>query len=378
MRRVRAFVLAVVGSALLAPAANAAGPTPPLYVLRQARAELRGMSQGASAAYRKIGAATARALWVDPSDAVAPPAGRAVFAGSRIALIDLEPLLGSSSPPAAVTAAEGLILTGDRRLAEDAIQEAVGGAGGLVERARGMVLSGDRWAATTRVDLAAEQYGAAWVDAFDALTPLVVTAAANVAPGALGNSAENALAANRIAFASVHAVHNQPPLSSAGKPEVVLVGPDGCAACELESWGIVEALSQFGTFANVRLSQSETSRLPLVRGFTFKGASYGSPFVAFSIASPSSKVPRPFPFVDVANKFADVGSPASPHIAGRLFWRKVAGSLSQPKASSAQAIDGTAELLTAEICDATGGVPAAVCGAAAVRAYENRLPPASP
>lgn len=377
MRRVRAFLIAVLGSALLAPAANASAPAAPLYVLRQARAELRGSSQGVAAAYGELGAATVRTLWIDPSDLVAPPAGRAVFAGSRVALVDLEPLLGSSSPPAAVTAAEGLILTADRRLAEEAIGQAAGGAG-LLERARGMVLSGDRWAATSRVDLAAEQYGTAWVDAFDALTPLAVTPAANVPSGALASAADNALAANRIALSSVRAISGQPPLSAAGKPEVLLVGPVSCAACELESWGIAVALSQFGVFENLNLSQSATTRRPLVRGLTFAGASYGSPYVAFATAAPSSTVPRPLPFLDVANKFADVGSPASARVAGGLLWRKLAGSLSQPKTTAGQAIDGTSELITAEICEATGGVPAAVCGAAAVQAYESRLPPASP
>jgi len=61
-----------------------------------------------------------------------------------------------------------------------------------------MILSGDRWAATVRVDLAAEQYDAAWVSAFGALTPLVVTPATNVPPATLGAAAENALASHRI------------------------------------------------------------------------------------------------------------------------------------------------------------------------------------
>ena len=376
MRRARASLLAVLGAALLAPAANAAAPIAPLYVLRQARAELRGRSNGGAAAYRTLGAATAKALWVDPSDAVAPPAGHAVFAHSRLALIDLEPMLNSSTPPVAARAAERLVLTADRRLAEDAIQQAVRGAGGLVERARGMVLSGDRWAATSRVDLAAEQYGRAWGDAFDGLTPLAVTPAENVPATALATAAGNALAANRIAFSTVRAVHNQPPLTAGGKPEVLLVGPDSCAACELESWGIVAALSQFGTFANLHLSQSTTTRRPVVRGLTFVGGSYGSPFVAFAIAKPSSNAP--LPSVDVANKFADVGAPASPSVAGGRFWTQLAGSLSRPKTAAGQAIDGTAELLTAEICEATAGVPAEVCGTAAVQGYQKRLPPASP
>ena len=42
-------------------------------------------------------------------------------------------------------------------------------------------------------------------------------------------------------------------------------------------------------------------------------------------------------------------------------------------ASTGQAIAASAELLTAEICRATGGVPAPVCGGAAVQDYSKRL-----
>jgi Domain of unknown function (DUF929) len=386
MSRRRAFLVAFLSSALVAPAASAAAATPPLSALRQARDELRPLAKSApSPSARKLLAdasqdlsrATVQTLWIDPSDAVAPTYGHAVFAESRAALTAVEPLLAASAPPAAITAAETLILAADRRLAENVIHQAARGAG-LLARAEGMIRSGDRWAATVRVDLAAEQYGAAWVSAFGALLPLVVTPATNVPPAALGTAAENALASHRIRFSSAEAVQNQPPLTHAGVPEVVVVAPDSCAGCTLESWGIVEALSQFGAFTNLHLSQSETTRRPIVRGFTFRGSSYGSPFVTFVIAAPSSDVPHPLPFVDVANKFADVGSPAAPTVANGLSWTRLAGTLGRPKTRAGQAIDGTAELLTAEICEATGGAPAAVCGAAAVQEYENRLPPATP
>jgi hypothetical protein len=373
--RARASVVAVLASASFAPAAEASTVPAPLLALHQARTALNGLPSGAGAR-QKLGAATAPSLWVDPSDIVAPPGGKVVFADTRRALIDLEPELGDSSPPAAVVQAETLILAADRRLAERAIQEAIHGAGGLVARARGMVLSGDRWAATSRVDLAAEQYGTAWVDAFDGLTPLAVTAAENVPPTALATAADNALANDRIAFSSVRSISNRPPLSAAGLPGLLLAGPDSCAACELESWAVVDALSQFGTFSDLQLSQSAVTRRPLVRGITFRKASYGSPYVSFGIAKSSSGVP--LPSVDVANKYADVGSPTSPAAAGGLFWTTLAGSLSRPNTAVGQAIDGTAELLTAEICESTAGVPAEVCGTAAVQGYQKRLPPASP
>jgi hypothetical protein len=63
-----------------------------------------------------------------PSDAVAPPYGRAVFADTRRALTELEPQLASSAPPPGVTAAATEILVADRRRAENVIHEAARGA----------------------------------------------------------------------------------------------------------------------------------------------------------------------------------------------------------------------------------------------------------
>ena len=102
MSRARAFLVAAFCSALLAPAANAAAPTAPLDALSHAQQQLRTLAHGAAtpsarklltSAYQALGRATVPTLWVDPRDAVVPPYGHAVFADSRAALTDLEPLL---------------------------------------------------------------------------------------------------------------------------------------------------------------------------------------------------------------------------------------------------------------------------------------------
>ena len=407
MSGARAFLVAAFCSALLAPAASAAAPTPPLDALRQAEQQLRTLAGGAAtpsarklltSAYQAVGRATVPTLWVDPRDNVVPPYGHTVFADSRAALIDLEPLLALPRPPHGISAPESLILAADRRLAEGLIRLA-GGGGGLVVRADGMVLSGDRWAATSRVDLAAEQYAVAWTDAYDGLTPLVIVPATNVPAAPLGTAAESALASHAISLASVRRTPNRPPLTQAGKPEVLFVGRETCARCAIESWGAVVALSQFGVFSNLHLSQSTVTARPLVRGFTFHGSHYQSPYVSFVPVELSSDVPSPrggyerlqqltaaqrslqialdphstLPFLDVANRAVVVGSPAPPSVANGLSWRRLALSLHGPQTPSSVAIAGTAEALTAEICQATGGNPTEVCGSAVVKDYQTAL-----
>jgi hypothetical protein len=285
-------------------------------------------------------------------------------------------------------------------LAALAIRQGLGGPGGLLERAAGMILSGDRWAGTSRPDFAAEQYGAGWRDAFMALTGLVVSRVTFVSPGALGRSAEQALHGGApVRPAGVRVVHGRPGLEHAGKPEVLFVGMESCAACAIERWGVAVAPSRFGIFDNLQLGQSAVSESPFVRSFTFVGARYLSPYVSFVPVELSSDAPAPgggfaplgrltpaqgalfraldpkaiAPFIDVGNRFADVGAAVSPAFAEGLSWSEMAAVPGRPRAAAGRAIAATADVLTAAICQATGGMPAAVCGSPAVQDYSSRL-----
>src|SRR6185312_1586915 len=204
----------------------------------------------------------------------------------------LEHAHAGSLPAGGVSAVEHQILTADRELAEGSILQALGGPGGLLARARGMILSGDRWAVTSRVDLAAEQYGAGWRDAFQALNDLVRVRVSFVSPGALASGALRALGNGaRTRAAGVHALAGRGALKRSGKPEVLYVGMESCPACVIERWGLVVALSQFGTFAQLRLGQSAVTERPFVPSFTFSGARYSSPYLSFDAVEVSSDLP---------------------------------------------------------------------------------------
>jgi hypothetical protein len=314
--------------------------------------------------------------------------------------LDLEHAPAGSLPSAGASAAEGLILTADRGLAEVAIRQARGGPGGLLARARGMILSGDRWSATSRVDLGAEQYGAGWLTAFQALDELVRVEAAFVSPGTLASGASRALAGGpRARPAGVHVLAGRAPLEQSGKPELLYVGLESCPACAIERWGLVVALSQFGTFSELRLGQSAVTARPFVPSFTFSGARYSSPYLSFDGVEVSSDLPAPGggfrrldrltgaqahllraldpsrvgPFVVVGNQFVDVGATVSPGLAQGLSWSLLAGSVHRPRTPAGQGIAATAEVFTAEICRVTGGQPAAVCGSASAQDYASRL-----
>lgn len=399
--------MAFVCTLAAAPVARAA-PTPPLGGLTQARRDLAALALTArsSAAARlarsaegELARATAPTLWIDPSHVLAPGYGLVVFTGSRRALLDLEHARTGSLPAAGLSAVEHETLTADRGLAEGSILQARGGTGGLLARARGMVLSGDRWAVTSRVDLAAEQYGAGWRDAFQALNELVRVRVSFVSPGALASGALRALGSARIRPAGVHGLAGRGALKRSGKPEVLYVGMESCPACAIERWGLVVALSQFGTFSQLRLGQSAVTERPFLPSFTFSGARYSSPYLSFDAVEVSGDLPAPgggfqsldrltlaqtrllrgldthaiAPFIDVGNQFADVGATVSPDLAQGLSWSQLAASVHRPHTPSGQAIAATAAVLMAEFCRATGGEPASVCASAVVHDYTSHL-----
>lgn len=382
----------------LAPTAHGAVTPRPLDELLAARSALKVLAgnarspdarQSVLAAATDLGRATTPTLWLDPRHVVAPEHGLSVFSDSRATLVALEHVAPAAFASGALSAVETRILTGDRAVTEGAIVQALGGDGGLLARASGMVLSGDRWAQTSRLDLAAEQYGAGWMDAFAALTGLVVLRATSVSLATLGAAGARALRDPAIVPVGVGFVRGRRALQVSGKPEVLFVGTESCRFCGIERWGLVVALSRFGTFSGLHLSQSETTAPPVVRSFTFAGARYQSPYLSFTAVDGSASLGRltgprrsvlravdptgVVPFVDVANRTRDVGATASPTPLAGTPWGALAASLRDPRSKAGQTIAATAEVLTAEICRATGGQPAPVCRGAVVRTYSNRL-----
>src|SRR6185437_1083476 len=93
--------------------------------------------------------------------------------------------------------------------------------------------------------------------------------------------------------AGVHVMAGRGALTRSGKPEVLYVGLESCPACATQRWGLVVALSQFGTFSRLGLGQSAVTERPFVRSFTFSGARYSSPYLSFDAVEVSSDLPAP-------------------------------------------------------------------------------------
>ncbi len=406
--RVVGAILAGFVCALALGYSASAAPTstPPRAALLQALSQIHRLATQASNPLARhsaeaIGQQLARALdpvlWLDAGEVVAPPDGARVFSDSTAVLTELQ---GVSGPGAARAAsAEGLIVRAARGLAADILTEAAGGDPTLLAATAHDIVAGDHAAQAGRRTAATRSYAAAWAAAFEALRMRISAEITGVPAATLAAAAENALGSKRIGLAGPMIEKHWQPLTRAGKPELFFAGAEGCPFCGVQRWGMIAALSQFGSFSNLHLMQSDTTEPPPVRTFTFYGSSYHSPYLAFvpveilghirhgqtfpRLQRPTAAEwrlihrfdqPSETPFIDVAGHYIQISSTVDPHLIGGLTWAQVAGSLGDPNSIGTQAIAGEAEVLTAELCVATGGRPTSVCSASVVIQYEAALP----
>jgi hypothetical protein len=205
-----------------------------------------------------------------------------------------------------------------------------------------------------------------------------------------------------------------PLLTSGGKPEVLFVGAEFCPFCAAERWGIIVALSRFGTFTGLATTHSavedgagNSEPYPNTRTWTFVTARFTSKYLAFTSVETNTNIPdtatggyttlqsltkaqqaivakydaAPYvpaadagsiPFINFGNKWMIVGASYSPAVLQGLSWAQIAADLSHPASPVAQGVLGTANVMTATICSTTGNQPATVC-TPAIRGLEGQL-----
>lgn len=199
----------------------------------------------------------------------------------------------------------------------------------------------------------------------------------------------------------------QPALTSAGKPEMLYVGAEYCPYCAAERWSMVVALSRFGTFTGLStVHSSSTDVYPNTPTWTFRNATYTSPYLVFDHVEEFTNVPTssggyttlqtptaaeqatftkydaaPFisaaddgsyPFVDFGNTHEIVGASYSPQVLDGKTWAQIASALTDPSSAIAQNVDGTANYITASICSMTNNQPATAC-TSVVKALEAKI-----
>jgi hypothetical protein len=198
-----------------------------------------------------------------------------------------------------------------------------------------------------------------------------------------------------------------PPTAAGGKPMVLYIGAEYCPYCAAERWPMVVALSRFGTFTNLSTTTSapQPEVFPDTATLSFYGSSYTSEYLALSTAETQTNQPAPgggythlqdltprqrqlfttydtdqyvgsqggIPFIMIGNRFAWAGASYDPALLQGMSFDQIANQLADPQSEIAQAIDGTANQITAMVCLVTGNQPAQVCSAPSIRQEQARL-----
>lgn len=191
-------------------------------------------------------------------------------------------------------------------------------------------------------------------------------------------------------------------LTDNGKPEILYMGAEYCPYCAAERWGLVVALSRFGTFNGLALTASDPNDVyPSTNTFTFLKATYTSQYISFDsvelqdgnhnpLQAPTtaqqqllntydappyvdSSSAGAIPFVDLGNQFMISGASYSPQVLAGQTWSTIASALNNASSPVAQGIEGTANQLTAAICKLTNNQPASVCSTPLISGLEGKL-----
>jgi hypothetical protein len=188
-----------------------------------------------------------------------------------------------------------------------------------------------------------------------------------------------------------------PPLTIDGKPEVLYMGAEYCPYCATERWPMVIALSRFGTFSALKTTHSSsTDVFAATQTFSFHGATYQSPYLAFTgvemqsnqrqgdgyatLDTPTAAEQQlldtydraPYlgtsasssggiPFIDFGGKFLSGGATYDPSVLQGKSADQIADALTDPTSKIAQGAIGAANTFTAAICSLTHDQPASVC-----------------
>jgi Domain of unknown function (DUF929) len=189
-------------------------------------------------------------------------------------------------------------------------------------------------------------------------------------------------------------------LTADGKPEVLYMGAEYCPYCAAERWPLVIALSRFGSFSGLGLTaSSSTDVYPSTNTFTFLKATYTSQYLDFTSVelqdvnhntlqtptaaenallsqydvAPYTTSAGSIPFIDFGNKYILSGASYNPQTLQGLTWSQIASDLADASSPVAQAVDGTANRLTAALCKLTGDQPSSVCSSSAITSLQAGL-----
>lgn len=189
--------------------------------------------------------------------------------------------------------------------------------------------------------------------------------------------------------------HSSSPLvGPSGHPEVLYVGAEYCPYCAAERWSLVVALSRFGTFGGLELTQSSSTDIyPNTPTLTFVKSSYQSSTLEFAATETEDRNQQPLqqltaaqsqqlrlydsagsiPFVLIGGKQYETGAGFLPDNLQGHSWEEVASAIREPGSPIGKQVLGNANWITAAICQATADGAGDACTQPAIKSLEGQL-----
>jgi thiol-disulfide isomerase/thioredoxin len=186
-----------------------------------------------------------------------------------------------------------------------------------------------------------------------------------------------------------------PSLSQNGKPTFLYMGAEYCPYCATERWPMVVALTRFGTFNGLEETHSSTTDVyPDTQTFSFYKSTFTSSYINFQPVELYSNIPQgsaytklmtptsqeqslqntydapPYvsssdagaiPFMYFGGKYMLTGATYSPAVLQGKSYTQIASELTNPKSEISQGMFGSANVITAVLCNLTKNQPSNVC-----------------
>jgi hypothetical protein len=187
-----------------------------------------------------------------------------------------------------------------------------------------------------------------------------------------------------------------------GKPGVLYIGAEYCPYCATERWAMVNALSRFGTFTNLQITNSSTSDVdPGTKTFSFYKAGYTSDYIHFTgvetedNAKAKLETPTPaqqqilatydaapyvaanstgsIPFIYFNGEYLISGATYDVGVLQGKTWDQIATAMQDPSSAVAKGVIGAANGITAAICLTTKNQPANVCSLPVIKSLQTQI-----
>jgi hypothetical protein len=177
------------------------------------------------------------------------------------------------------------------------------------------------------------------------------------------------------------------PLTQDGKPKVLYVGAEYCPFCAMERWALIGAMARFGTFSGLTpTTSSSTDVHPDTPTWSFAKAKYTSDVLALEAIETQDRNQQPLqtldgenlrlfqkynpgggiPWIDYGGTNATSGATVDANVIDGKTYDQIIAGIKDPNSEIGKTMNPAINLITAQLCQMTGGKPTNVCTSSGV------------